>query len=162
MKPEPRIRAVSANFICSGVTVVFLLAPFLLAAQQKQLDVRQTQNATYQLSRETVLTGTVVSFAQGTGGDLAGAHLMINAGSGVVDAHVGNAKLLSLNHLTFAAGDAVRLTGEDISTGASSVFAVRIVQKGSQSLNVRSVRGFVLQPVRGNTPTPANSEGGVL
>jgi hypothetical protein len=80
--------------------------------------------------------------------------------SGQVDVHLGNAKLLEANHLTLNAGDSVRIVGENVVLGdGSTFFAARIIQKGTQALALRSVRGFPLRPMAMNS---ANKQGGAL
>jgi Flp pilus assembly secretin CpaC len=138
----------SALFVASAAT-----------AQQNPQLLRPTGNA-YNVARETVLTGTVVSFTEGS--TRSGAHLMLNTSSGVTDINVGNAKLLSLNNITFAPGESVRITGENVTVADSTFFAARIVQKGSQSITVRSERGFMARPTRANVPASALKQGGVL
>jgi DNA/RNA endonuclease YhcR with UshA esterase domain len=136
-----------------------LLVVSAATAQQKPQLLQQPGNS-YDVSRETVITGTVVSFTEGT--TRAGSHLILNTSSGVTDVNVGNAKLLSLNGMTFNAGESVRITGENVTVAGSTFFAARIVQKGSQSLTVRSQRGFMARPTRSNVPASALNQGGVL
>jgi len=129
-------------------------------AQQPQTVVSAPGNTSYSIARETVLTGTVVSYTEGT--SRAGSHLLLSSSSGVTDVNVGNAKLLSLNGMTFAPGDSIRITGEPLTVAGDTFFAARIVQKGSQSLTVRSERGFMARPTRSNVPASALNHGGVL
>ena len=138
----------SALFIASAAT-----------AQQNPQLLQPSSNA-YNVARETVLTGTVVSFTEGS--TRSGSHLMLNTSSGVTDINVGNAKLLSLNNMTFAPGESVRITGENVTVADSTFFAARIVQKGTQAITVRSERGFMARPTRSNVPASALKQGGVL
>jgi hypothetical protein len=145
--------------------ILWLAGSLLLAlsttAQQNQTAVSTSGTTAYSLSRETVLTGTVVSYKEGN--SRTGSVLTLNTSSGVTDVNVGNAKLLSLNGMTFSAGESVKVTGENVTTLASApVFAVRIVQKGSQSLTVRSERGFMARPTAANTPANALQKRGAL
>jgi len=154
MKPNHRTR----------LSILWLAGSLALAAtagaQQNQSTVSTPGTTAYSVSRETVLSGTVVSFTEGSA--RSGAHLMLNTSSGVTDINVGNAKLLSLNNMTFAPGESVRITGENVTVADSTFFAARIVQKGSQSLTVRSERGFMARPTRANVPASALKQGGVL
>lgn len=129
-------------------------------AQQVQSAVSTRGTTAYSVARESVLTGSVVSFTEGT--SRAGSHLILNTSSGVTDVNVGNAKLLSLNGMTFAAGDSIRITGETLTVAGDTFFAARIVQKGAQSLIVRSERGFMARPTQANVPASALKQGGVL
>lgn len=129
-------------------------------AQQSQSQTSPGATLPYSVARESVLTGTVVSFTEGT--SRSGSHLVLNTSSGVTDINVGNAKLLSLNGMIFAPGDSVRITGEPLTVAGATFFAARIVQKGDQSLTVRSARGFMARPTRTNVPASALNRGGVL
>jgi hypothetical protein len=144
-------------------TTLWLASALLIAsaatAQQNPQLLQPSSNA-YNVARETVLTGTVVSFTEGSA--RSGAHLTLNTSSGVTDINVGNPKLLSLNNMTFAPGESVRITGENVTVADSTFFAARIVQKGSQSITVRSERGFMARPTRANVPASALKQGGVL
>jgi DNA/RNA endonuclease YhcR with UshA esterase domain len=144
----------SALWLASSLLVVSAAT-----AQQKPQLLQQPGNS-YDVTRETVLTGTVVSFTEGT--TRAGSHLILNTSSGVTDVNVGNAKLLSLNGMTFSPGESVRITGENVTVAGSALFAARIIQKGSQSLTVRSERGFMARPTRTNVPASALKQGGAL
>jgi hypothetical protein len=138
----------SALFIASAAT-----------AQQNPQLLQPSSNA-YNVARETVLTGTVVSYSVHSGTPPIGAHLMLQTSSGVVDIHVGNGKLLNANRMTLAAGDSVRITGENVPFADGTFFAARIVQKGTQSVAIRNTKGFLLQ--HGNsTPAQAASLRGV-
>jgi hypothetical protein len=121
-----------------------LLAVSFAGAQQQSSAVPQT-NSFYDLSRETVLQGKVLSFTAESAVPPIGAHVSIQTVFGPVDVHVGSAKLLDHNGFTLAAGDSVRITGEVISNGQSSTFAARIIENGTQSVTVRNTKGQVLQ-----------------
>jgi hypothetical protein len=121
-----------------------LLAVSLAGAQQQSSAVSPT-NSFYDLSRETVLQGKVVSYTAESAVPPIGAHVSIQTVYGPVDVHVGSAKLLEHNGFTLAAGDSVRITGEVIFFGPSSTFAARIIENGTQSVTVRNTKGQVLQ-----------------
>jgi len=154
MKPNHRTR----------LSILWLAGSLALAvtagAQQNQSTVSTQGNTAYSVSRATVLSGTVVSYSVHSGTPPIGAHLLLQTSSGVVDIHVGNGKLLNANHLTLAAGDSVRITGENVPFVDGTFFAARIVQKGTQSVAIRNTKGFLLQ--HGNsTPAQAASLRGV-
>jgi hypothetical protein len=109
-------------------------------AQVPATDLR----AGYDPARETNLIGTVSSFTPNSQIGPLGAHVAIQTSSGVVDVHLGDAKFLSLNHLTLNAGDSVRIIGENFTNGGSTVFLARIIQKGTVAVAVRSPRGMPL------------------
>jgi hypothetical protein len=115
-----------------------------LAQQSTQSAVRLP--ATYDVSREGSLVGTVVRFDAASATPPIGAHLLLQTASGQVDVHLGNAKLLQASHLELNSGDSVRIVGENLSLGDTTFFAARIVQKGTQAVAVRNSKGFALTP----------------
>jgi hypothetical protein len=134
-----------------------LLLSVSAAAQQKTQSAPQQMRA-YEVSREVSLQGTVVSFTENSSTAPLGPHVVIQTASGQVDVHLGNGSLLKANHLTLAAGDSVRVIGENVAHGTGSQFFARIIQKGSQTLTLRSTRGFPLRPAT----KVGKSEAGVL
>jgi hypothetical protein len=56
--------------------------------------------------------------------------------------------LLESNHLTLAAGDAIRVVGESVTSASGTQFLARLIQKGDQTLLLRNPRGFPLRPAR--------------
>jgi hypothetical protein len=99
---------------------------------------------TYSVARESLLQGTVVAYAASSSVAPFGAHVSVRTSSGLVDIHLGNGKLLSANQVTLNAGDAVSITGENIAYGQTTVFVARLVQKGAQSVALRSQHGVPL------------------
>jgi hypothetical protein len=134
-----------------------LLFSVTAAAQQKTQSIPQQRRA-YDVSREVSLQGSVVSFAENSSTAPLGPHVVIQSTSGPVDVHLGDARLLKVNHFTLAAGDSVRVIGENVPYGTGSQFFARIIQKGSQTLTLRSTRGFPLRPAT----KAGKSEAGVL
>jgi len=126
-------------------------------AQQNTQSTAQQMRA-YEVSREVSMQGTVVSFTENSSTAPLGPHVVIQTASGQVDVHLGDARLLRANHLTLAAGDGVRVVGENVTHGASTQFFARIIQKGNQTLTLRSARGFPLRPAG----KAGKSEAGVL
>jgi hypothetical protein len=121
-----------------------LLSSVSAAAQQTQSAPQQRRS--YDLSREVSLQGTVVSFAENSSVPPLGPHVVVQTATGPVDVHLGDARLLQANHLTLAAGDSIRVVGENVPYGTGTQFFARIIQKGSQTLTLRSTRGFPLRP----------------
>jgi hypothetical protein len=146
------IRAVSV------AACLLLLFGACAGAQQNARPVTQTYRA-YEMSRETVLTGTVVKYTESASQGPLGAHATVQTSSGVVEVHVGNARLLDANHFSLSSGDSVRIVGENVAAGKNLQFVARIIQKGNQSLTVRSTRGFPLSPIGKLEP---RKEGGAL
>ena len=111
---------------------------------------------TYNANREISLVGSVVKFESASAVPPMGAHVTLQTASGQVDVHLGNAKVLEVNHLALDAGDNFRILGEPMAFGGGTYFAVRIVQKGTQAVAVRNGKGFPLRPAA--TLTPAQRE----
>jgi hypothetical protein len=141
------------GFVFVGV----LACAAIVGAQEKAQTVTQRASA-YDVARESVLQGTVVSYAASSSTPPVGAHVKVQTSSGVVDVHIGNAKLLSTNHLTLGPGDAVRITGENVVFGQSTFYAARLLQKGSQTVTLRSIHGLPLVAV---SPLTADQKEGV-
>ncbi len=131
-------------FLGSAVFAGALLFTSFAGAQQQPSAVAQA-NMTYDASRETTLVGKVISYTEQSSVPPIGAHVSIQTASGIVDVHIGSAKLLEQKRFTLSAGDSVRITGEMISVGESSTFAARIIENGMQSVTVRNSKGQVLQ-----------------
>lgn len=137
-----------------------ICAPFS-GAQQKSTQVPQV-NISYELNRETVLQGTVVSFTASSQVAPAGAHVTLQTASGPVDVHLGNAALLKQNDIFLAAGDSVRIVGENQPYGTGSFFAARLLQKGNQSAVLRNLNGIPLSPKRAASATGVHvRQGGI-
>jgi len=118
---------------------------FSASAQQAMpSDTRLLQS--YDVNREISLIGTVVKYETASTIPPMGAHVIIQTGSGQVDVHLGNARVLQANHLELNAGDNVRIVGEPMAIGEGTYFAARIVQKGTQAIAVRNTKGFPLTP----------------
>lgn len=111
---------------------------------------------TYNANREIWLVGTVVKFESASAIPPMGTHVTLQTASGQVDVHLGNAKVLEVNHLALNAGDSVRIVGEPLAFGEGTYFAARIVQKGTQAVAVRNAKGFPVTPA--GTLTPAQRE----
>src|SRR5712675_1647714 len=116
------------------------------AAQQKTQSAPQQGRRAYDISREVSLQGTVVSFTENSSTAPLGSHVVVQTASGQVDVHLGDPRLLKANHLTLAAGDGVRVVGENVPYATGSQFFARILQQGNQTLALRSARGFPLRP----------------
>ncbi len=129
------------------------------AQQSAQPDARRVQS--YELSREVSLIGTVVKYDTASSVPPIGAHLTLQTASGQVEVHLGNAKVLLANHLELNPGDSVRIIGEDLAFGSGTVFAARIVQKGTQAVAVRNTKGYLLTPASTLTPEQKQALRGV-
>ena len=70
--------------------------------------------------------------------------------------HAGNAKVIQASNISLQAGDSVSITGETVQFGNGNVFVARLIQKGSQSVAVRSKNGVPL------LPTAVNANGKIV
>lgn len=134
--------------------MVMGLGSFAHAQQTTKLDT--TELRSYSMTREVFLVGTVVKVDFASASLPAGAHLILQTGSGQVDVHIGSGKVLKAAHLELNPGDNVRIAGEPLALGDSTYFAARIVQKGMQAVAVRNTKGFLNNPA--SLMTPAQKE----
>jgi hypothetical protein len=132
--------------LCLGSALIAggFLAVSFAGAQQQQTSVAPA-NSFYDLSRETVLQGKVLSYTAESAVPPLGAHASVQTVYGPIDVHIGSAKLLEQKGFTLAAGDSVRITGEVMAFGQGNIFAARIIENGSQSVTVRNTKGQLLQ-----------------
>jgi hypothetical protein len=138
----------------SGGAAGLLAVLFFVAAtfsggaygQIPQAAVRNTGPGGYDVARESVITGKVLAYSATGKSAPMDAHVTVQTGSGTVDAHLGNARMLKANHLTLEAGDSVSITGETVTYSGGAVFVARVIQKGAQSVAVRSRAGMPLLP----------------
>ena len=126
----------------------------LTHAQQKTEPAPHGMPA-YDLRREVVVVGRVISFTENSQTPPLGPHVVVQTASGSLDIHLGNAHLLNANHFTLKSGDTVRVIGENVPFGSGMQFMARIIQKGNQAVLLRSTQGFPLRPV-------TKAQGGVL
>jgi hypothetical protein len=140
MRQKMRFNHVAAWF---GAVLFFGSA----AAAQQQTKPAANSARTYQISREVSLHGTVVSFIANSAKPPIGPHVVVQTTSGQVDVHLGDARTLQASHLTLATGDTIRVVGENVAYGEGTQFFARLVQKGNQTVAVRSMRGLPLRPM---------------
>jgi hypothetical protein len=141
------IRKVAVPLMLAGA-----LAFCLSAAAQQTASSSVQQLQSYDLRREVSLVGTVVKFETASSVAPIGAHVLLQTPSGQVDVHLGNAKVLLASHFELNPGDSVRIVGENLAYAGGTIFAARVVQKGTQAVAVRNTKG-ALSSV-GGTLTP--------
>jgi hypothetical protein len=128
--------------------MVTLLAGTALACAStglaQQQSVPAVQQHDYAISRENSLQGKVVEYTATSHTAPLGAHVTLQTAAGVIDVHLGNARLIAANHLSLEAGDSVTIIGENVPFGSGTVFAARIIQKGTVSVTLRSKNGMPL------------------
>ncbi len=119
------------------------------------------RSAVYDVSRETALEGTVVSYsAQGTAAPF-GPRLVLQTASGTVDVHLGSAAYLEQSKFSLAAGDAVRIVGVNSTLRAgNAIFLARVVEKNGQSLTLRTKNGMPLGLVGSRVPGAQKAQQG--
>jgi hypothetical protein len=129
-------------------SLLFAGALFLstsVGAQQKSAAIPSHGTApAYDVARESALQGTVVEYSAASSTAPFGAHVLLQTANGTVDAHLGNSKVLEANHISLSAGDSVQVVGENLSFNHGTVFAARTLQKGSQTVTLRSKNGMPL------------------
>jgi hypothetical protein len=112
------------------------------AMGQERTTQTPVRSSGYDLKREGTLVGTVIAFTESSTTPPLGAHVTLQTTGGVVDIHLGDARLLAANHFNIQTGDTLRIIGENVAFGSATPFLARIVQKGTQALAVRSPRGI--------------------
>jgi hypothetical protein len=147
---------------CIGIALLgsALLLATMASAQQKSAPQR---NLSYEVSREVSVQGSVISYSVTSSVAPFGPRVTLQTSSGALDVHLGNARLLESNHFMLAPGDSIRVVGENVAFGQGTQFLARIVQKGNQSVALRSVRGLPLRPMSSRVNLKSsNQAAGVL
>jgi len=106
--------------------------------------VASMRSLAYDATQETVIEGTVVSYSAEAATPPIGAHVILQTANGAIDLHLGGASYLQANHFSLAKGDLVRVVGVNSAARQGSVFLVRVIQKGGQSLILRTAKGAPL------------------
>src|ERR1700676_2597836 len=137
-------RLIQWRFGIVSLAVVLLVAT-IAGAQQKTQTIPQ-RSLSYDLGREVSVQGSVISYSETSSAAPFGPRVTLQTSSGVLDVHLGNARLLESNHFTLAVGDSVRVVGESVPVGSGTQFLARLIQKGDQVVLLRSSQGFPLRP----------------
>jgi hypothetical protein len=139
MKLHIRLRTYSSLF------AFMLLFSVAAGAQQKVASAPSHGSVpSYDLARESALQGTVIEYTAVSSTAPLGAHVLLQTSAGTVDAHLGNGKVLEANRISLSAGDSVRVVGENVTFKGNTIFAARTLQKGSQTVTLRSKNGMPL------------------
>ncbi|MGH9741671.1 MAG: hypothetical protein ACRD51_04895 [Candidatus Acidiferrum sp.] len=146
-------------FLGSAVFAGALLVASNAGAQQTQTTAAQA-NTTYEMSRETLLQGTVVSFTAASTVAPVGPHATIQTSSGVVEVQLGRASLLKQNNISLAPGDSVNIVGETETFGTDPVFLARVLRKGGQTVTLRNLNGIPLVGKPTSSPKSRSIFGG--
>lgn len=136
-KPTPLIAGLLA-----GLLVAILAVP--LIAQP----VTHESHAFYDITKEVTLRGTVESvLARAPQGSLMGSHLMLETGSGRVDASLGKWGLAGKGALSVSAGQPVEVTGVmKTLKDRQEVFVVRTVKANGRYYTIRNEHGGPVSP----------------
>jgi hypothetical protein len=127
---------------------------------QQPAAVPAARSGEYDVRRESQVVGTVVAYAANSKAAPFGARATVQTSSGAMEVHLGDPRLLTANRFSIETGDTLRIVGETLTTGNSSLFVARIVQKGTQALAVRTVRGLQVPYVAPrNTQTAVTHQG---
>ena len=134
------------------IQVAGLFSAFLLpagsAVHAQQLADRprtnEVRSLAYNSTQESVFQGTVLSYTAESAEPPLGAHVVLQTSNGVVDVHLGAAAYLQANHFSLTQGDAVRVFGVSSTTRQGTIFLARVIQKGTQSLALRTPQGAPL------------------
>jgi hypothetical protein len=137
------------NIITSTGSVLLAAALVCSVAVNAQQVREKVQSAkphasAYDLSRDTVLEGTVLKYTENSSIPPIGAHVSVQTSSGPVEVHLGDARFLKFNKFTLTEGSSVKITGQNLSYGQGTIFFARIIQQGGQALALRSVNGAPL------------------
>jgi hypothetical protein len=103
-----------------------------------------TRSFAYNATQETMIEGTVLSYSGEAATPPIGAHIVVQTTRGAIDVHLGPASYLQANHFSLTEGDSVQVVGVNSATRQGSVFLVRVIQKGGQSLALRTAKGAPL------------------
>jgi hypothetical protein len=139
MKLHIRLRTYSSLF-------AFVLLFSVAAGAQQKVPSAPSHGgvSSYDLARESALQGTVIEYTAVSSTAPLGAHVLLQTSAGTVDAHLGNGKVLEANRISLSAGDSVRVVGENVTFKGNTIFAARTLQKGSQTVTLRSKNGMPL------------------
>jgi len=146
------------TFLFIAVAALFSAA----ALAQEKSPLASARFGAYDVKQEGTLVGTVIDYKPSSTTPPLGARLTLQTPAGVVDVHLGDARLLTANHFNIQSGDTLRIIGAYTPVGSSSLFLARIVQKGTQALTLRTQRGFPVRYIAPKNSAETKSQGGVL
>ena len=142
--------------VCAISAVIAFVLGVEARGQQIQLSAGHRVGAAYDVARESVISGKIVQYSASSTTPPLGAHISLQTSSGTIDVHAGNAKVIQASNISLQAGDSVSITGESVQFGNGNVFVARLIQKGAQSVAVRSKNGVPL------LPTAVNANGKIV
>jgi hypothetical protein len=128
-------------FLTTALSTATLFSAPFSGAQQKASPVLQA-NFAYDVTREAVVQGTVLSYTAASTVAPIGPHAQIQTASGVVDVQLGSAQVMKQNDIFLEPGDSVKIVGESMNFERGPVFLARILRKGNQIVTLRNINGI--------------------
>lgn len=128
-------------------------------AQQKQAAVPQA-SLSYDVTRESLIQGTVVAYAANSAVPPIGPHVSLQTSSGVVDVHLGSATLIKQSDIFLVPGDSVKIVGMSQPFGTGTIFLARVLQKGTQTVTLRNLNGIPIVAKPGANARSRSAVGG--
>ena len=130
-----------------AILCLVLAPPSLLAQRPHGTPTSAAAPAgSYNIANDVSFQGIVLSYTGNSTTPPIGTHVVLQTGSGNVEGHLGDARLLQQAKLNLTPGTKVRLVGQFETVGSSNIFLVRLVQVGTQVVAVRSNQGLPLSP----------------
>jgi hypothetical protein len=137
------VGALVGGALVSGLFGALASGDLVWGQQIPQIAGHRT-GAAYDVARESVISGKIMQYSATSTTPPLGAHISLQTSSGTIEVHAGNAKVIQASNISLQAGDSVSITGETVAFGSGNVFVARVIQKGSQSVAVRSKNGVPL------------------
>jgi len=140
------MRRINLVRIAGYLSLLLLFSGYTASGQKLGERPRKaaTRSLAYNATQETMIEGTVLSYSAESATPPTGAHVVLQTASGAIDVHLGAASYLEANHFSLAKGDSMKVVGVNSATRQGSVFLVRVIQKGGQSLALRTAKGAPL------------------
>jgi hypothetical protein len=147
---------ICGHFIYSRAAVRLLNALLFVTliisarAQEPKSSVGGGFGPAYDVAHETTLTGTIQDVVtKPAAGGMGGLHLLVNGPQGTVDAHLG-AFLSKETKDSLHTGMLVQIVGAPIQLHDKEYFLARELNIDGHTVVIRSERGFLVLPRRGN------------
>jgi hypothetical protein len=138
------MRPYTKLYLSTLLSAAALLAVPFGRAQEKTgaFSASPPANFAYDVTKESVVQGTVISYTAASTVAPIGPHAKIQTSSGVVDVHLGSAQFLKQNDLVLNPGDSVKIVGQSMIFDGSPVVLARVLRKGNQTVTVRNFKGI--------------------
>ncbi len=131
----------------SAMAALTMAIAFAMAAAPASAQVSGEARPYYDVAREVTVRGTVSRvLTTPEAGMIFGSHLLVQAGSGELDASLGRWAMQGKGSLKLAAGQQVELTGVMKTLMKRQVLIVRNVKVDGQVYTIRTQHGVELSP----------------